>query len=502
MLSGAPIALFFYFTFYLFHFTFLTMQIKSKYSWLKHIDFMAVDLIALFLAYLLSYYLKFHKLNFYQNTEWVRYLFLVLVFNILFNFVLNPYSGILKRSFYMEIIKAFQLTLYNLLATSAVFYAFKIGAAYSREMSFVMYGIYFVLSLLMKYCWKKLLVSGKIVVRTTRRIPIFIIGSLETINKTVRNVIAGDFQLYEIKGIHLIDGKTLTRIEIEDSGTIPVISADYERFILDNNIGEVLVAVTPGLVEAGVLEHLNANAVGVNIVVESAVGFQPEDQYILNVGIYKTLSIGAFSFTPGQMLYLGIKRVIDILCGLVGLMLLIPITILVKLANLLSGDPAKIFYSQDRVGLNGKPIRIIKYRTMVPDAERALQELLKNEAYRKEWEENQKLENDPRITKAGHFLRRASIDELPQLLNVLKGDMSLVGPRPLVEGELEWHGGLKLYQRVKPGITGWWACNGRSNIEYRERLELEYYYVRNCSFYLDILCLLRTIPAVIKKNGV
>ena len=138
---------------------------------------------------------------------------------------------------------------------------------------------------------------------------------------------------------------------------------------------------------------------------------------------------------------------------------------------------------------------------MVPDADEILKEMLKEEHYRKEWEENQKIENDPRITSIGRILRKTSIDELPQLLNVLKGDMSLVGPRPLVKGELEEHGGLKLYQRVKPGITGWWGCNGRSNIDYRERLDLEYYYVKHCSLYLDLLCVFRTVLAVIKKDG-
>ena len=138
---------------------------------------------------------------------------------------------------------------------------------------------------------------------------------------------------------------------------------------------------------------------------------------------------------------------------------------------------------------------------MVPDADEILKELLKQENYRKEWEENQKFENDPRITKVGRFIRKTSIDELPQLLNVLVGDMSLVGPRPLVKNELEMHGGLKLYQKVNPGITGWWGCNGRSNIDYRERLELEYYYVKNCSLYLDILCIIRTFFAVLKKDG-
>jgi len=477
------------------------MQIKSKYSWMKHIDFMIVDLVSLFLAFLISYYLKFDNLDFVKNEEWTRYLFIVLVLSLVINFFTNPYSGILKRSYYMEIIRAFQLAIYNLLIAAAIFYSFKIGAVYSREMSFVMYGIYFVLSLFLKFVWKKLIVSGKVVINTTRKIPLFVIGSKENIEKTIENVMAGDFQLYEIKGVHLINDKKTTSINVVGLDSYPVYGIEYDKFILEHNIGEVLIAVTPGLVEEGVLERLNANAVGLNIVVESAVGFQPEDQYIQNFGVYKSLSIGAFSFTPGQMFYLAVKRLIDILCGLFGLILLIPLTIIIKLVYLVTGDKARIFYRQKRIGENGKEIRIWKFRSMVPNADEVLKELLKDPKYKTEWDENQKFSNDPRITKAGKILRKTSIDELPQFLNVLKGDMSLVGPRPLVAGELEKFGGLKLYQKVKPGITGWWGCNGRSNIDYRERLELEYYYVRNCSFYLDLLCIFRTALAVIKKDG-
>ena len=101
----------------------------------------------------------------------------------------------------------------------------------------------------------------------------------------------------------------------------------------------------------------------------------------------------------------------------------------------------------------------------------------------------------------GRILRRASLDELPQFLNVLKGEMSAIGPRPLVPGELEAHGGRALYNKVKPGLTGWWGCNGRSDIEYEERLELEYYYITHCSLYLDALCVLRTAAAVFKREG-
>ena len=202
-----------------------------------------------------------------------------------------------------------------------------------------------------------------------------------------------------------------------------------------------------------------------------------------------------------HVVYMVFKRLMDIMFGLVGAVCLVPLMLTVKILFLASGDKTSIFYSQTRVGLDGKTFQLIKFRSMVFNAEEMLEELLKNPEYAKEWEENQKLEHDPRITKVGRFLRRASLDEVPQFINVLKGDMSVVGPRPLVVGELEQHGGQQLYNRVKPGITGWWGCNGRSNTTYSERLELEYYYVKNCSLWLDALCMIKTVAVLFKRDG-
>ncbi len=200
-------------------------------------------------------------------------------------------------------------------------------------------------------------------------------------------------------------------------------------------------------------------------------------------------------------MYIYIKRLFDIIFGFLGLLLLFPICILVKLSFLYRGDKGSIFFKQERIGKDGKPFMIYKFRSMVHNAEELLEDLLKEEKYRKEWEENQKIENDPRITRMGSLLRKSSLDELPQLLNVLKGDMSLVGPRPLVDGELEDHGGSKIYWKVKPGITGWWGSNGRSNVDYDQRLEMEYFYIQNISFKLDLICIFKTIAAVISHKG-
>ena len=174
--------------------------------------------------------------------------------------------------------------------------------------------------------------------------------------------------------------------------------------------------------------------------------------------------------------FFGIKRLFDILCSIIGIFALIPVALITKITYVLSGDKKSIFYKQKRIGKNGKFIYILKLRSMVYNADEILKELLKQPEYKKEWELNQKFEHDPRITKMGRFLRKTSLDELPQLINVLRGDMSMIGPRPLVEGELDAHNGNhQIYESVRPGISGWWAANGRSATTYEKRLELEYY---------------------------
>ena len=202
-------------------------------------------------------------------------------------------------------------------------------------------------------------------------------------------------------------------------------------------------------------------------------------------------------------IFLGVKRLFDIIVALIGCIALLPLMLIVKICNMISGDLNPIFYKQKRIGKNGKFIYIYKFRSMVPNADEILKELLeKSPERKKEWEENQKFEHDPRITKIGNILRKTSLDEVPQMINVLKGDMSLIGPRPLIEGELDSHNGNhELYESVRPGITGWWACNGRSATTYEERLKLEYYYVQNMSLTLDIKCIIKTVLAVIKKDG-
>lgn len=197
------------------------------------------------------------------------------------------------------------------------------------------------------------------------------------------------------------------------------------------------------------------------------------------------------------------KRILDILGSLVGILTLIPLSIYVYYKNRKEGDKDPIFFTQQRIGKDGKPFKIYKFRTMVPNAEQVLEDLMKKDpAIKKEYLTNKKLENDPRITKAGKMLREKSLDEFPQFINVLKGEMSIVGPRPYLLREKEDMGyAYKSIINCKPGVTGMWQTHGRSDVSFEERLELDDYYYRNWNFWLDVTLLIKTIRLVIHGTG-
>jgi Undecaprenyl-phosphate galactose phosphotransferase WbaP len=197
-----------------------------------------------------------------------------------------------------------------------------------------------------------------------------------------------------------------------------------------------------------------------------------------------------------------LKRAFDIAAVTVGGLLISPALAAIALAIRMD-SPGPILYRQTRLGRDGRSFRVWKFRSMVLDAEARLAELLaSDDRARAEWEATQKLVNDPRITRIGRILRKTSLDELPQLWNVLMGEMSLVGPRPIVEAEIEKYAdAFELYTQVRPGITGFWQVSGRSDTSYEYRVELDAYYVRNWSLWLDIEILLRTVRVVLGREG-
>ena len=198
------------------------------------------------------------------------------------------------------------------------------------------------------------------------------------------------------------------------------------------------------------------------------------------------------------------KRAIDILAGLVGTILLIPITVLVWFVRLIKKEnTGPVFFEQLRIGKNGKQFRMYKYRSMCMNADETLKKYLEeNEAARKEYKKYKKLKNDPRITKVGCFLRKTSLDEFPQFINVLKGDMSLVGPRPYLPREQKDMG--EYYSsiiKVKPGITGPWQVRGRNKLDFEDRMNLDVEYVNNMSIKNDLKMVWKTVTKVVKKDG-
>ena len=198
------------------------------------------------------------------------------------------------------------------------------------------------------------------------------------------------------------------------------------------------------------------------------------------------------------------KKVIDILAGILGTILLIPVTIIVWLVRLIKHEnDGPLFFEQLRIGKNGKQFRLYKFRTMVMNADEKLYKYLEeNEEARKEYKKYKKLKNDPRITKLGAFLRKTSLDEFPQFINILKGDMSLVGPRPyLYREKIDMGDYYDQIVNVKPGITGYWQVNGRNDVDFEERTYLDTYYIEHRGIIMDIKIILKTILKIFKREG-
>lgn len=231
----------------------------------------------------------------------------------------------------------------------------------------------------------------------------------------------------------------------------------------------------------------------------------PSATSMLSVPLQAINHKGIIIFGPKDLLVDGVskrlKRTVDVILAILGLLLsswlILLIWIIVKITSKGPG-----LFTQERLGLDGKIVRIYKFRTMVKDSDQILNELLKNKEIRKDYYESFKIENDPRITKIGRYLRKLSLDELPQLWNILRGDISFVGPRPIIPPEIGRYGtNGKLILRVKPGLTGLWQASGRNDVSYEERIKLDLYYIHNWSMSLDFKIILQTIPSVISGKG-
>ena len=331
---------------------------------------------------------------------------------------------------------------------------------------------------------------------------LLIIGVGNTARELTKIIGENNFTMYNLLGY--ISANNLLGVHQEvciDKDKILGTYEEIEQVISDKRINEVIIAM-PLADNNQMFEIINNLDGKVN-----KVKFVPElnGVYTFNSEIEDydgTMLISAqINYVRGISRFL--KRVMDIGIGIVGVLSLIPLTILVWVKTDSEERKHGLFFTQDRIGKDGKSIKIYKYRSMVTGADKILEEMMaKDEKIREEYEKNRKLKDDPRITKVGEFLRRTSLDEFPQFINVLKGEMSFVGPRPYLPREKKDMG--EYYGKIiksKPGITGMWQTHGRSETDFEERLELDEYYYRNQSLWLDIVIIIKTIKNVIGGKG-
>ena len=331
---------------------------------------------------------------------------------------------------------------------------------------------------------------------------LLIIGVGNTARELTKIIGENNFTMYNLRGY--ISANNLLGVHQEvciDRDKILGTYEEIEQVISDKRINEVIIAM-PLADNNQMFEIINNLDGKVN-----KVKFVPElnGVYTFNSEIEDydgTMLISAqINYVRGLSRFL--KRVMDIGIGIVGGVSLIPLTILVWIKTNSEERKHGLFFTQDRIGKDGKSIKIYKYRSMVTGADKILEEMMaKDEKIREEYEKNKKLKDDPRITKIGEFLRKTSLDEFPQFINVLKGEMSFVGPRPYLPREKKDMG--EYYEKIiksKPGITGMWQTHGRSETDFEERLELDEYYYRNWSLWLDIVIIIKTIKNVISKKG-
>ena len=215
-----------------------------------------------------------------------------------------------------------------------------------------------------------------------------------------------------------------------------------------------------------------------------------------NIGVSKQIEIKE---NKTSRLYEVSKRTLDLISSIIGLVVLSPIFIIIAICIRVDSK-GPIVFGHTRIGKNSREIKVYKFRSMVENAKEVFENF--TDEQKREFEKNFKLDNDPRITKIGAFLRKTSLDELPQLLNIIKGEMSIVGPRPIVEKEVEKYGNdFEKAFSVKAGLTGYWQANGRSETTYEDRVKMDVYYANNKSLIMDMKIIINTIFAVIKKRG-
>ena len=388
----------------------------------------------------------------------------------------------------------FYAVLYAILMILMLMYFGKVSAVVSRLFVGFTWIFSFNLILSFRYIIKRFLNSHGLL-----QIPVLFVGAgrtAELVLKSFRHD-AG----YGYKIIGFVDDHPISAQLARD---YPILGgfAEVERIVKETGVDYVIITA-PGLSNKEMLTMVDS--------------LQPYVKHLSFVPDFIGLPVGNLevsSLVDESMLVIGVrnnlasawnralKRGFDLFMSLAGMVVALPVGILIALAIYID-SPGPVIFAHLRIGQNKRVFPCYKFRTMVPDAEEKLRAyLLENPNAMAEWQDSFKLKEDPRITRVGRFLRKTSLDELPQLLNVLKGEMSLVGPRPIVRREIIKYGEyFRDFALVPPGITGMWQVNGRSDTTYDERVRMDSWYVRNWSVWIDMVYLLKTVKVVISGRG-
>ena len=426
------------------------------------------------------------------HISWLNFWFTFPVIYLFFINMKQLYSR--RRPFYKEVEQVFYSCVYGTLGVIFVLYTVRIAAHTSRFFTLVFGVLAFLFLLLERYGLKTYLQRNKLM-----QIPVVIIGAGKTAELLAR-AIGSDAGLgYKIIGLledHKVQSGVLEKY--------PVLGGfeDAERVIKETGVQRVFIAA-PGLPDAKLGQLIyRVQPLVKNIgVIPNLVGV-PTGAVEVESVFNEKLLILRLKNNLARPLNRICKMVFDYMLTIVGTIAISPILLFIAVW-IYKDSPGPVIFKHIRIGKDGKPFPCYKFRSMCVDAKEKLAELLVNDpAAREEWERDFKLKDDPRITRSGAFLRKTSLDELPQIFNVLRGEMSLVGPRPIIKEELERYGEfVGDYLMVKPGITGMWQVSGRSDTTYEERVQMDTWYVRNWSVWLDVMLLWRTLKAVAKGKG-
>ena len=460
-------------------------------SWIKHYDFILLDLILIELAFYLSYFIKFKTLV--LTNDYTRMFLVIIGIALIDGFTMDSYARIVSRGYLVELKQVLKHCAFVTIGIILGMFAMKTTEEFSRLIVVLMYPISVCFVYAGRIIWKRL-VRKRIYEKQEKR-KVLVISAREDLEEAI-NTLRIPYIPFKIVASAVYNSENCVGEKVQG---VPVIGNDRESvlsYVENNVIDEVFINLSLEDNEARLMTDTFTN---MGIVVNQKIipySFKDEHKKIQKYGGYMVMSSG-MNFTTSRQLFF--KRALDICGALVGLVLM-GIAYIIFAPIIKHQSPGPAMFSQTRVGRNGRTFKIYKFRTMYMDAEERKKELM---------EKNKmdgfmfKMDDDPRIIPIGHFLRKSSIDELPQFWNILKGDMSLVGTRPPTVDEVaqyEIHHRKRL--AMKPGLTGMWQVSGRSDItDFEEVVALDAKYICEWKLGLDIKILWKTVVQVLGGKG-